>query len=97
MKRINVAGIKLDQLVARGKLPANMTWHGDLPQSYSLHFVTNGRETLVVASDGWSGQIAWSRVDGEVNVIGKEMAIDSNERDYLARHVPSLLEAIDSL
>lgn len=100
IKRVSVVGIKIHQLQERGKIPGDIKWVGTIPPSYSLSFVTNTDnqdETLIVVSDGFGGGIAWARVMQAVDIIGKELEITRDEKDYLREKYPSLATAIESL
>lgn len=98
MKRINVSGLKVHQMQERGILPAQINWVGTVPPSYSLHFLTKPekKETIIVASDGFGGTIAWARIPQQIEVVGGEMEIDNNEKQYLQERYPALLEAINN-
>ena len=99
MKRINIHGMKIHQIVERGNLPHNIKWNGNLPPSYFISLLVdekNKDKSIIICADGFGGGIAWATLDFIPKLIGGELEVNKDEMDYLKSKYPILYEAINN-
>lgn len=99
LKRTNVTGIKIYQLEERKVIPSNLKWNGEIPPSYFISLVENPDkdDCIIVCADGFGGGMSWARLDKKPNLIGKELDISEEEKQFLKLRYPTLYEAITNL
>ncbi len=104
MKRIQIIGKKISELIEDGILPNNLHWIGEIPPTYSISFFSDNEETktIIVAVDSFGGGVSWAGTNEKIDLNGfekKEMEeiLDKDETIFLKEKYPALLETINHL
>jgi len=98
-QHIWISGIKISQLAERNDNLRNLKWFGEIPPCYSVHIFQNKDNTggIIACSDAFGGGVAWARFEGENKLLGKNLEIDADSKEYIIRKYPLLWEAINNL
>jgi hypothetical protein len=99
MKVTNISGIKIPQLVERGRIPTGLIWSKEFPPSYSINLIKNreNTKTIICATDSFGGGISYVTVNQNIELIGMERELEPDEVLFLRKNYPKLFQEIESL